>query len=226
MTLTQHSFLVAFPILLALLPLGAYLVLMGLIRLFGHPLVTTGGRDTCALAVGISGLAAVGPGELFFPSAAGASFGPAVWPLLAMLYFLLVSLVILNNRPRLVIYGIRESTIFTPLFLACQKIDSSARLDEAAGTVSLPELGIHLRVVPHRGSDSADIETFESNVSPQFWRVLLNELRTQVALVPSAPPAAGVVLALAGLVMLGGVALQLVQQPNQVVQGLRDWLWR
>lgn len=226
MTPTQHSFLVAFPILLALLPLGAYLVLMGLIRLFGHPLVTTGGRDTFALAVGISGLAAVGPGELFFPSAAGASFGPAVWPLLAMLYFLLVSLVILNTRPRLVIYGIRESTIITPLFLACQKIDSSARMDEAAGTVSLPELGIHLRVVPHRGSESADIEAFESNVSPQFWRVLLNELRTQVALVPSAPPAAGVVLALAGLVMLGGVALQLVQQPSQVVQGLRDWLWR
>jgi hypothetical protein len=217
---------VAFPILLALLPLGAYLVLMGIIRLYGRPLVTTGGRDTFALAVGISGLAAVGPGELFFPSAAGASFGPAVWPLLAMLYFLLVSLVILNNRPRLVIYGIRDSNVLQPLLLACQKIDVEARLDEAAGTVALPALGIHLRVVPHRGSDSADIETFETNISTQFWQVLLTELRSQIALVPSAPPAAGVVLTLAGLVMLGVVALQLVQQPSQVVQGLRDWLWR
>lgn len=216
----------AFPILLALLPLGAYLVLMGIIRLYGRPLVTTGGRDTFALAMGISGLAAVGPGELFFPSAAGASFGPAVWPLLAMLYFLLVSLVILNNRPRLVIYGIRDANVLQPLLLACQKIDAGARLDEAAGTVALPELGVHLRVVPHRGSDSADIETFENNISTQFWQVLLTELRTQIAGVPSAPPAAGVVLALAGLVMLGIVALQLVQQPSQVVQGLRDWLWR
>ena len=216
----------AFPILLALLPLGAYLVLMGSIRLFGRPLVTTGGRDTFALAVGISGLAAVGPGELFFPSAAGASFGPAVWPLLAMLYFLLVSLVILNNRPRLVIYGIRESAVLPPLLAACQKIDATARMDEPSGTVSMPELGIHLRVVPHRGSDSADIEAFESNVSPQFWRALLTQLRPQIAGVPAAPPAPGVVLALAGLVMLGLVGLQLVQQPSQVVQGLRDWLWR
>lgn len=199
---------------------------MGGIRLFGRPLVTTGGRDTFAVAVGISGLAAVGPGELFFPSAAGSSFGPAVWPLLAMLYFLLVSLVILNNRPRLVIYGIRDSTVLSPLLSACQTIDATARLDEPSGTVALPELGIHLRVVPHRASDSVDIEAFESNVSPQFWRVLLTRLRPQIAIVPAAPPASGVALTLAGLVMLGVAGLQLFQQPSQVVQGLRDWLWR
>lgn len=216
----------AFSILLALLPLGSYLVLMGCIRLSGRPLVTTGGRDTFALAVGISGLAAVGPGELFFPSAAGASFGPAVWPLLAMLYFLLVSLVILNGRPRLVVYGVRDSSIMVPLLLACQQIDESARLDEAAGTVSLPALGVHLRVVPHRGSDSADIESFESNVSPQFWHTLLTHLRAQMADLSPLPQAPGVVLTLIGLVMLGVVGLQLVQQPSQVVQGLRDWLWR
>jgi hypothetical protein len=126
----------------------------------------------------------------------------------------------------LVIYGIRENDVLPPLIAACQKIDSSARMDEPSGTVSLPELAIHLRVVPHRGSDSADIEAFESNVSPQFWRALLTQLRPQIAVIPATPPTAGVALTLAGLVMLGLVGLQLVQQPSQVVQGLRDWLWR
>ena len=216
----------AFSILLALLPLGAYLMMIGGMRLAGRVMVTTGGRDTFALGIGLSGLAAVGPGELFFPSAAGASFGPAVWPMLGILYFLLVSLVILNTRQRLVVYGIGDKTLIEPLLRACQGIDPTSRVDEFAGTVALPEFGIHLRVVSHRGSDSADIESYESDVSPKFWRLLLVELRRETAKVPAAAPGLGGALSIAGLLMLGVVGLQLIQQPNQVVQGLRDWLWR
>jgi len=216
----------AFPLLLALLPLGAYLVTMGTIALLGRPLVTTGGRDTFALAIGISGLAAVGPGELFFPAAAGASFGPAVWPLMAILYFLLVSLVILNGRPRLVVYGVRQPELLKALWVASQKLDGGSELDEAAGTVALPGVGIHLRVAPHRGSDSADVEAFETNVSPQFWRSLLTQLRPEVVKLSPSGSSSGGFLVVAGLLMLCLVTMQLVQQPAQVVQGLRDWLWR
>jgi hypothetical protein len=215
-----------FSILLALLPLGAYLMMIGGVRLAGRVMVTTGGRDTFALGIGLSGLAAVGPGELFFPSAAGASFGPAVWPMLAILYFLLVSLVILNSRSRLVVYGLGDKALIEPLLRACRSIDPTCRVDESAGTVALPELGIHLRVVSHRGSDSADIEAYESDVSPKFWRMLLTQLRRETATVPAAAPGFGGALSIAGLLMLGVVGLQLIQQPSLVVQGLRDWLWR
>jgi hypothetical protein len=216
----------AFPILLALLPLGAYLVMMGSLRMLGRPLVTTGGRDIFALSVGISGLAAVGPGELFFPSAAGATFGPAVWPLLALFYFLLVVMVILNSRPRLVVYGVSGQILAQPLLRACQRLDPQSVVDGSAGTVTLPSHAIHLRIKPHGMSDSADIEAFEANVTPMFWRLLLAELRKEVALLPTTAPASGGLVTVVGLAMLLLVALQVVRAPRQLVEGLRDWLWR
>lgn len=215
----------AFPLLLALLPLGAYLVMIGMVRKAGRPLATTGGRDTFALAIGLSGLMAVGPGELFFPSAAGATFGPAVWPMLAMLYFLLVSMVILNSRTRLVVYGLSGPALAQPLLGACRRIDPASVVDLAAGTVTLPSLGVHLRIVAHGASETADIEAFESQVPPSFWRTLLGELRQELAPLPAATKTGGV-LAAVGLAILLLVALQVVRAPSQVVEGLNDWLWR
>ncbi len=216
----------AFPLLLALLPLGTYLVLLGGLRMLGRPLVTTGGRDIFALSIGISGLVAVGPGELFFPSAAGATFGPAVWPMLAVFYFLLVTMVILNSRPRLVVYGLGSQDLSQPLLRACERIDPQSVADGLAGTVTLPTYGVHLRLMPHASGSSADVEAFEPNVSHAFWRLLLAELRREVAPLPAVAPRNGGMLSVAGLVMLLLVALQVVRSPSQVVEGLRDWLWR
>ena len=193
--------------------------------MLGRPLVTTGGRDIFALSIGISGLVAVGPGELFFPSAAGATFGPAVWPMLAVFYFLLVTMVILNSRPRLVVYGVGSHDLIQPLLRACERIDPQSVADGLAGTVTLPTHAVHLRVMPHNGSHSADVEAFEPNVSHAFWRLLLAELRREVAVAPAVAPRRGGLLSI-GLAMLVLVALQVVRSPSQVVEGLRDWLWR
>jgi len=193
--------------------------------MLGRPLVTTGGRDIFALSIGISGLVAVGPGELFFPSAAGATFGPAVWPMLAVFYFLLVTMVILNSRPRLVVYGVGSHDLIQPLLRACERIDPQSIADGLAGTVTLPTHAVHLRVMPHTGSHSADVEAFEPNVSHAFWRLLLAELRREVAVAPAVAPRRGGLLSI-GLAMLLLVALQVVRSPSQVVEGLRDWLWR
>ena len=62
------SYFEPFSLLLALVPLIGYLLLLGLIRVSGHTLITTGARDIGALGLAISGLVAVGPGELFFPT--------------------------------------------------------------------------------------------------------------------------------------------------------------
>ena len=72
-------------LLIALLPLVAYLLLLGMIRLSGRVLITTGGRDIAALGFSVVGLVAIGPGELFFPKAAAGVFGGWVWLALATL---------------------------------------------------------------------------------------------------------------------------------------------
>lgn len=216
----------AFYLVLALLPLGAYLLVLGLLRLSGRPLVTTGSRDLIALACGVSGLVAVGPGELFFPASAGVSYGMAVWPMLAFLYYLLVSMVVLNNRPRLVVYGFDERTILPLLAEACRQLDPASEVDASAGTVGLPGQQVHLRVIAHKGGQSCDIEAFESNVPPQFWRLLMRVLRATVAPHPAAGRQAGAMLTAAGLAMLAVAAGQLLVQPGQLAAELSDWLHR
>ena len=90
---------------IALSPLAAYVLLLGLINLSSRSLVTSGGRDLAALALGISGLVIVGPMELFFPEVAVERFGGYVWLMLLGLYGLLAVLLMLILRPRLVIYN-------------------------------------------------------------------------------------------------------------------------
>lgn len=216
----------AFHLLLAFLPLSAYLLGLGWVRWTGRPLVTTGARDLVALSLGVSGLIAVGPGELFFPSAAGASYGAAVWPMLAFLYYLLVSLVVMNSRPRLVVYGFNEQAISPLLFTACSRLDPAVRADMAAGTISLPSHQVHLRIVAHRGGHSCDIEAFETNVTPAFWRALLQATRSSVATQTASGRGLGLLLMAVGVAMLSAIGWQLISQPEQLATGLSDWLHR
>src|SRR5690606_8809611 len=131
----------------------------------------------------------------------------------------------LNSRPRLVVYGLGSQDLIQPLLRACQRIDPQSVADELAGTVNLPTHAVHLRVMPHAGSSSVDVEAFEPNVSHAFWRSLLAELRREVAPLPAVAPRNGGMLSVAGLVMLLFVALQVARLPSLVFEGRFLCLW-
>jgi hypothetical protein len=215
-----------FALLVALLPLAAYLTLFGIIRLSGRPMVTTGGRDIFALAVAISGLVAIGPAELFFPEAAAAAFGMAIWPVLAFLYFLLVTLVILSSRPRLIIYGRGPSSLAQPLLQAAQTIDPDSTCDEAAGQIVLPASGIHLRIDGHRGMETAEVFAYEGSIVPSFWHRLQIALQGELSKEEVVAQRTGGMTFVIGAAMLVLISVQLFVAHEQVVQGFREWLWR
>lgn len=215
-----------FNLLIALLPLAAYLTFFGANRLMGRPMVTTGGRDIFALAIAISGLVAVGPAELFFPVPAATALGAAIWPVLAVLYLLIVLLVMLSFRPRLIVYGRGPVTVTGPLLRAAQALDPRARADEAAGCIELPDLRLHLRIEGTRSSDAAEIFVFENGVTPSFWNRLLAALRVELAREEPASPRSGAVSFALGIAMLGFLSLKLFVAYDQVVQGFQEWLWR
>jgi hypothetical protein len=100
----MNGFLVA----IAVTPLGIYLALLGFLQLRAHPLLVSGGRDLMTLGFGLSGIAFVGPMQLFFPRFAYAVLGVRVWLALLVFYWMLVILVALSHRPRLIIYGLPE----------------------------------------------------------------------------------------------------------------------
>ncbi len=215
-----------FTILLALLPLIAYLLVISAVRLSGRALVTTGGRDVAALALAVSGLLAVGPAELFFPSAAAAVFGPAVWIALAVFYGLSVSLVALSFPPRIAVYGRTAEELFGPLLEAAQTLDAKASGDERLLQVTLPTLGIHLRIDGHRGIDYAQIVAFEPNVSLRFWSKLLGATRAKVHAQTTPFPRRGFAM-LGFTLVLGGILLtQSFGQQELPVHGFGDWLGR
>lgn len=215
-----------FTVLLALLPLIGYLVVFSLIRLSGRALVTTGGRDIAALGIAVSGMIAVGPAELFFPTAAATMFGPVVWVALVAFYGLTVALIALTTPPKLVVYGRTPEEMYEPLIASARQIDPAASGEANTLQVSLPTIGVHLRVDGHRGIDHAQVLAFEPDVSLQFWNQLLAALRSQVQQHPAPMPRRGFGMLLVA-VFLGSILLwQGFGNQELVVEGFRDWLWR
>ncbi len=215
-----------FTIVLALLPLIGYLVVLGLIRISGRVLVTTGGRDIAALGMAISGLCAVGPAELFFPYHAAIVFGPLVWVALAMFYSLCVSLIALTSAPKLVVYGRTPDELFEPLLRAARRIDPAATGDAGSLSVSLDSIGIHLRLDGQRGVDYAQVLAFETGVSLRFWSKLLGALRSEVHVSPAPMPRRGIVMLLSALMLAGILLWEGFGNQELVVEGFREWLWR
>ncbi len=217
---------ITFSLLLALLPLLAYLAVLGVIRASGVALVTTGGRDTAALAVAIAGLIAVGPAELFFPTMSASIMGPLVWVPLAVLYSLCVSLYILTQPQRLVIYGRSPEQIFGAVLRSAQKIDADATGDPERMHIDLPQIAAHLRIEGHRTHDPCQVLAFESNLAPKFWSMLLSGLRQEVQHVPASTPRPAIAMLLVAVAVGGFLLWQGLDDRALVVEGFREWLWR
>lgn len=215
-----------FTLLLAFVPILGYLATLGMIRVFGKTLVTTGSRDIAALGLAIAGLAAVGPAELFFPVAAATVFGPVVWIALAVFYALCVALIALTSRPKLVVYGRTPEELYEPLLAAARRIDSDATGDLSALRITLPDSGIHLRLDGHRGIDHAQVLAFEPGTTSHFWRTLLANVREEISGLPRPAPRRGFGMLLAAVVLGALLLWQGIDQRALVVEDFRQWLWR
>jgi hypothetical protein len=217
---------ITFPLLLATLPLVAYVGTLGIIRASGKTLVTTGARDAAALAVAVSGLVAVGPLELFFPSMSAAIMGPLVWVPLALLYSLCVSLYIIVRPQRLVIYGRSSDQVFDAVLRAAIKIDSSAVGNAETQHISLPTIHVNLRLDGYHGQDPCQVIAFEPNLAPKFWSMLLSSLREEVQQTPASTPRPAFAMLLVAVTVGGFLLWKGIDDRAVVVEGFREWLWR
>lgn len=213
-------------LLIALLPLIAYLLLLGLIRISGRVLITTGGRDVAALGFSVAGLIAIGPGELFFPKPAAGVFGPWVWLALGTFYALIISLLALTSRPRLVVYGRTPVQMLEPLLHASRELDPQATSDPETLQVFLPTLKVHLRAAGHQAIDSTSIESFEPIATTVFWEKLLGHLRDKSESTNAPTPRRGGMMLVTALLLATFVIWRTFADRQQVVEGFREWLWR
>jgi hypothetical protein len=209
-----------FRLAIALVPLAAYVLLLGLLNLRRRPFLTSGGCDVAALGVALSGLMFVGPLELFRPDAWTRSLGNYIWLFLVLFYWLWLVLVVLLARPRLVIYNISAEELHPVLAEAANRLDPAGRW--AGSNLSLPGLGVQLHL------DSLDIMRNVSLVASggrqnlDGWRRLARELGRPLSSmrVKANPRAVG--LLGVSLALFATCVTQLLMHPTELVQAMNE----
>lgn len=210
-------------LVIAVGPLGVYLLLIGLLNLSRSPFITTGGRDVAALAVGISGLVVAGPMELFLPEVPARQFGGFIWLLLLALYGLGVTLLVLLMRPRIVIYNVTADRLRPVLASVVEELDEKARW--AGECLVLPQLGVQLHVETFPPLRTAELVAAGPRQSFPGWRRLEVALGKALREAPTTRRGLyGAALTATGIAALMMVAYWVVNHHQTVAQSLRDML--
>jgi hypothetical protein len=205
---------------IALVPLAAYLLLLALVNLRRRPFLTSGGSDLAALGVAISGLAFVGPLELFRPDAATAEFGNFIWPILLGFYWLWVLLVVLIGRPRLVVYNVSSEELHPVLAEAASRLDSESRW--AGNSLSLPNLGLQLHLESFDLMRNVSLASSGSRQNIDGWRELSRELATALKPVRVKPNPRGIGFLLVALALMAGSLTSLVNHPKELAYAVDE----
>jgi hypothetical protein len=214
----------SFHIAVALIPLATYFLVVGIIRLQNRPMLTTGGREIAALAFALIGFAAIGPMELFFPRAAVMWLGPKVWLMLSILYALCVLLVILNSRPRIIVYGLNGEELVEIALRVFQRIDPKAQW--LGNQVLSTDLGIQATVEtagPGRVSHVVCAGRFQDF---EGWLLLERELAIELREVRISTRPAGQLFLMASLILFAVAGFSLLKDPQATAQAMRLMLRR
>jgi hypothetical protein len=163
------------PLWVALLPLAAYLLLLGGLHVRRRPMIFSGPFDAVMLAAAVSGLVVAGPLALLQP-AAGTSVWTAVVLLLA--FVLLVAFALLAARPRLVVYNVGIDQLRPIIVELVTGLDGSARW--AGETVALPARGLQLHLDDRGPARTVSIIAGGSQASAESWAEFSRRLRRAI----------------------------------------------
>ena len=207
---------------LAFGPLGIYLLLLGAINLSSRPLVVTGMRETLALGLALSGLAIVGPMQLFMPQDAAGRFGWGVWLLLIAFYSLSLTLWIMLSRPRIVVYNIGLDELQPILNDTATRLDHDSRW--AGDSLSMPQMRVQLQLESYPQMRNVSLVAGAGAQSASGWRRLEAALRGSLRDQPVRPATHGLWLTLCGLSILAVLALFVAENSQSIAQGVERML--
>jgi len=203
-------------------PLSAYLLLIGILNLLRTPFLTNGARDTAALGIAISGFVVAGPMELFMPQVAAMRFGIWVWVLMIAFYALSLTLVVLLMRPRLVVYNMTADQLRPLLATVVAKLDNEHRW--AGETLSLPHLAVELHLEPFSPLRNVQLVSAGPRQSYKGWRILEAELGAALHASRTSRNPYGFALLAMGAVLSIAVGTVLVMHGDTVSQSLAEML--
>ena len=208
----------------AAVPMAVYLLVLALLNLRQQPFVTTGARDSAALGIGLMGLIAVGPMELFFPEAAAIRFGPYVWVLLIIFYGLCISLVVLLMRPRIVIYNTTIDQLRPIITQIANSMDQKSRW--TSDSMVIPSRKVHFHLESVEWLHNVQIIATGNKQSFDGWRELELRLTESVQSTRIRPNVIGVGLAAIALALVVASAFWMLYDKPAVAQALHEMLRR
>jgi hypothetical protein len=134
-------------------PMGIYWILIGYLYQRRNPMLINAAQDTLLLGLGVIGFVAIGPVELFFPTAAYSVLGEWTWFFLLCLYGFVVLFLALNRRPQWTLYGANSTTLRGIL----ERVLQEHQIEHAwQGMVLVaPEIGLRGIVEPANLTDGA-----------------------------------------------------------------------
>jgi hypothetical protein len=209
-----------FRLAIALVPVAAYVLLLGLLNLRRRPFLTSGGCDLAALGVAVTGLIFIGPLELFRPLAATRTFGNYIWLFLVLFYWLWLVLSVLLARPRLVIYNITADELHPVLAEVAARLDPAARW--AGNNLSLPALGVQLHL------DSLDLMRNVALIasggrqSLDGWRRLASDLGRSLRTVRVKSNPHAISFFVVSLALLAICVAHLLIHPAELLQAMNE----
>ena len=207
---------------IAVAPLAVYLFLLGVLNLKGFPFVTTGSRDSAALAIGMVGFVIIGPMELFFPEGAASRFVAWVWIMLIIFYALCISLVVLLMRSRIVIYNVTQEQLRPLLTSVAIKLDRGSRW--SGDSLFLPEKQVHLHIETNDLLRNVQLTAGGNNQSYEGWEALEKELHKALKKMPVGPNMTGIPLLVISASLAIASAVWMLNDQAAVAQALQDLL--
>lgn len=207
---------------IAAAPLGAYLLMMGIINLRRRPFVATGARDAAALGIGIAGLVIVGPMELFFPEGASRTLGFIVWILLIVFYGLCVSLVVLLMRPRIIVYNANSERIRSLLADLALRLDPKSRW--IGENLIMPTVNIQLMIQCGTWLNNVQLISIGGRQSLESWRELEKMLRMELKTRQMAPNLIGIGLIVAAVGLAIVSTAWMIARKQEIAQSFVDML--
>jgi hypothetical protein len=209
-----------FRLAIALVPVGAYALVLALINVRRRPFLTTGGSDLAALGIALSGLVFIGPLELFRPEAATREFGNLIWVFLILFYWLCLLLVVLLARPRLVVYNISMEELHPVLAEAAGRLDVEARW--AGNHLTLPKLGVQLHLDSFDAMRNVSLVSSGSRQNIESWRRLARELSRSLGPIRVKRNPRAIGLLIVSAVLLSVSVSQLLSNPVETLQAMGE----
>jgi hypothetical protein len=215
---------------IALLPLAVYLLIIATISFRGRPKVVSGYRDGMALGLALCGFAIAGPLELFLPESAAFRIGWFVWPLLIVLYLLLVLLAVLMARPRLVIYNLDSEELRPILSDVVRAMDPQSRW--AGDSLAMPTRQLQLYIERTPNMRTVELVATSAEQDLQSWAQLERHLQralgekqtvhstSRIARSGAAPQ----LMLLTALFMLAILFVSIVRDHQAILAGLQELL--